>query len=152
MINFFLFDKIWCCALRMGCDQKFHSLNKIISKKKFSNIFFPKYPYKSWVTIKNMFGHIISHIILFWTMFWVPGVTLLRLLRCTNKRHFDLSKEHSATPRCISIFYNRYLSRKKWNISPIRKKGISKYKRLKNETLHFSVLRYSVYCSKIQSF
>ena len=95
MIKFFLFDKIWCCALRMGCDQKFHSLNKIISKKKFSKFFFPKYPYKSWVTIKNMFGHIISHIILFWTMFWVPGVTLLRLLRCTNKRHFDLSKEHS---------------------------------------------------------
>ena len=96
LINFFLFDKSGARTLRMGCEQKFQSLNKIISKIFFSKIIFPKYPYKPYVTIKNIFGHIISHIFMFSTMFWVPGVTLLRLLRCTNKRHFDLSKEHSA--------------------------------------------------------
>ena len=91
-----LFRNIGRDSLRMGCDQ-IHSLNKKNFPIFFSKNFFSKYPYKSYVTIENIFGHIISHIIMFSTMFWVPGVTLLRLLRCTNKRHFDLSKEHSGT-------------------------------------------------------
>ena len=96
LVKFFLFHKIWVGSLRMGHDQKFQSLNKIISQFFFSKIFFPIYSYKSYFTIKNIFGHIKSHIIMFSTMFWDPGVTLLRLLRCTNKRHFVPSKEHSA--------------------------------------------------------
>ena len=92
LFKFFLFRKIGRDSLRMGCDQKFHSLNKKNSKLFFSKFLFPKYPYKPYVTIKNIFGNIISHIIMFSTMFWDPGVTLLRLLRCTNKRHFFFQK------------------------------------------------------------
>ena len=106
LMKFFLFEKIWCWALRMGCDQKFHSLNKIISKKKISKNFFPKYSYKPWVTIKNMFCHIISHIIMFWTIFWVSGVTLLRLLRCTIKG------TQCPSPSINDVFYERPLSKK----------------------------------------
>ena len=103
LINFFLFDKSGARTLRMGCEQKFQSLNKIISKIFFSKFIFPKYLYKPYVTIKNIFGHIISHIFMFSTMFWVPGVTLLRLLRCTNKRHFVPSKEHSGQRQTLKL-------------------------------------------------
>ena len=90
LINFFLFDKSGARTLRMGCEQKFQSLNKIISKFFFSKIIFPKYPYKPYVTIKNIFGHIISHIIMFSTMFWVPGVTLPLPTWPLGNRIFDL--------------------------------------------------------------
>ena len=103
-----LFDKSGARALRMGSEQKFGSLNKKISQFFFSKIFFPIYSYKPYSTIKNIFGHIISHIIMFSTMFWVPGVTLLRLLRCTNKRHFDRSKEHSAM---LSVTFDMFFVR-----------------------------------------
>ena len=87
---------ISCTSPQMGSHQKFHSLNKLISKKFFSKIKILTHPYKSYVTIKNMFSHQISHIIMYSPLFWVPGVTLLRLLRCTNMLHFASSKEHSA--------------------------------------------------------
>ena len=86
---------ISCTSPQMGSHQKFHSLNKLISKNFFSKIKILTHPYKSYVTIKNMFSHQISHIIMYSPLFWVPGVTLLRLLRCTNMVHFASSKEHS---------------------------------------------------------
>ena len=86
---------ISCTSPQMGSHQKFHSLNKLISKNFFSKIKILTHPYKSYVTIKNMFSHQISHIIMYSLLFWVLGVTLLRLLRCTNMVHFASSKEHS---------------------------------------------------------
>ena len=86
---------ISCTSPQMGSHQKFHSLNKLISKIFFSKIKILTHPYKSYVTIKNMFSHQISHIIMYSLLFWVLGVTLLRLLRCTNMLHFASSKEHS---------------------------------------------------------
>ena len=83
---------ISCTSPQMGSHQKFHSLNKLISKNFFSKIKILTHPYKSYVTIKNMFSHQISHIIMYSAMFWDPGVTLLRLLRCTNMSHFESSK------------------------------------------------------------
>ena len=87
------FYPIFPSSPQMGSQQKFHSLNKLISKKKFSKIFFLTHPYKSYVTIKNMFSHQISHIIMYSAMFWDPGVTLLRLLRCTNMSHFESKRD-----------------------------------------------------------
>ena len=89
---------ISCTSPQMGSHQKFHSLNKLISKNFFSKIKILTHPYKSYVTIKNMFSHQISHIIMYSPLFWVLGVTLLRLLRCTNMLHFASSKEHSVWP------------------------------------------------------
>ena len=91
---------ISCTSPQMGSHQKFHSLNKLISKNFFSKIKILTHPYKSYVTIKNMFSHQISHIIMYSPLFWVLGVTLLRLLRCTNMVHFASSKEHSALATC----------------------------------------------------
>ena len=87
-----------------GMESKISFINKI----NFQIFFFqkikkPTHPYKSYITIKNMFGHKISHITMYSTMFWGPGVTLLRLLRCNNKRHFALSKEYSAPPYFNSL-------------------------------------------------
>ena len=93
---------ISCTSPQMGSHQKFHSLNKLISKMFFSKIKILTHPYKYYVTIKNMFSHQISHIIMYSPLFWVPGVTLLRLLRCTNMVHFASSKEHSALWRGMS--------------------------------------------------
>ena len=84
---------ISCTSPQMGSHQKFHSLNKLISKKFFSKIKILTHPYKSYVTIKNMFSHQISHIIMYSAMFWDPGVTLLRLLRCTNMSHFESKRD-----------------------------------------------------------
>ena len=83
---------ISCTSPQMGSHQKFHSLNKLISKKFFSKIKILTHPYKSYVTIKNMFSHQISHIIMYSPLFWVPGLTLLRLLRC--HRFFRKSSEN----------------------------------------------------------
>ena len=87
------FYPIFPSSPQMGSQQKFYSLNKLISKKKFSKFFFLTHPYKSYVTIKNMFSHQISHIIMYSAMFWDPGVTLLRLLRCTNMSHFESKRD-----------------------------------------------------------
>ena len=95
---------ISCTSPQMGSHQKFHSLNKLISKIFFSKIKILTHPYKSYVTIKNMFSHQISHIIMYSPLFWVLGVTLLRLLRCTNMLHFASSKEHSARG-CTQKFF-----------------------------------------------
>ncbi len=92
------FYPIFPSSPQMGSQQKFHSLNKLISKKKFQNFFFLTHPYKSYVTIKNMFSHQISHIIMYSAMFWDPGVTLLRLLRCTNMSHFESKRDTVLQP------------------------------------------------------
>ena len=99
------FYPIFPSSPQMGSQQKFHSLNKLISKKKFSKIFFLTHPYKSYVTIKNMFSHQISHIIMYSAMFWDPGVTLLRLLRCTNMSHFESKRDTVWGGRVKYVFY-----------------------------------------------